>query len=81
MYFVYIVECVDKTLYCGYTNNLEKRLYSHNNSKNAAKYTKGRRPVNLAYFEIFENKGLALSREIEIKKLKRDQKLRLLYFK
>ena len=51
-YFVYLLKCADDTLYCGYTNNLEERIKSHNSSEKGAKYTKTRRPVNLYYFEI-----------------------------
>ncbi|MEK7539382.1 MAG: GIY-YIG nuclease family protein [Patescibacteria group bacterium] len=53
MYFTYILECADKSLYVGCTNNLEKRLEQHNNSKWGAHYTKIRRPVALKYSEIF----------------------------
>ena len=74
-YFVYIVECSDKTLYCGWTNNLEKRLLSHNTLKSGAKYTRGRRPVILSYFEIYKTKNQAMSREVCIKKMTRKKKL------
>jgi putative endonuclease len=74
MYFVYIVECADSTLYIGSTNDIEKRILSHNTSKVGAKYTRGRRPVILKYYESFETKSEALKREIEIKKFTRTQK-------
>lgn len=77
-YFVYLVECKDKTIYCGYTNNLDKRINNHNNSIKGAKYTKNRRPVRLIYFESFDNKSSALKREHFIKKLTRDEKLNLI---
>ena len=52
MYFFYIVRCSDNSLYCGQTNNLQKRIDEHNSSKTkSAKYTKIRRPVKLVYFE------------------------------
>ena len=73
-YFVYLLECSDKTLYCGYTTDLKKRVESHNNSKTGAKYTAGRRPVVLKYFEEFETLSEALKREWEIKKLSRGEK-------
>ncbi len=76
-YFVYILECADKTLYTGTTNNLEKRILSHNTSKIGAKYTRGRRPVVLKYFEDCKTKGAALKREAVIKKLTREEKLKL----
>ncbi len=50
-YFVYILECKDKTFYVESTNDLEKRVYSHNNLKSGAHYTKIRRPVVLKYFK------------------------------
>ncbi|WP_240649006.1 GIY-YIG nuclease family protein [Anaerosphaera multitolerans] len=76
-YFVYIVQCSDGTLYTGYTNNLEKRIQTHNEKK-GAKYTKSRTPVKLKYFESFEDKSKAMKREYEIKKLKREEKLTLI---
>lgn len=76
-YFIYLVECIDKTIYCGYTNNLEKRVKAHNSSKNGAKYTKARRPVKLIYTECFPTKSEAMKREYEIKQLTRNQKLEL----
>lgn len=74
MYYVYLVECVDKTLYCGYTTDIEKRIFDHNNSKRGAKYTSTRRPVKLVYKEEFSNLNDALKREFQIKRLKRVQK-------
>ena len=74
MYFVYILECSDKSLYVGCTNNLERRLFQHNNSKKGAHYTKIRRPVVLKYFEACKNYSVARKREGEIKRLTRDKK-------
>ena len=54
-YFVYILECADKSFYIGCTNNLEKRLKQHNDSRWGAHYTKIRRPVELIYSENFKN--------------------------
>ena len=53
MNYTYLLKCADDTLYCGWTNPLDKRLKAHNDGK-GAKYTKARRPVSLAYYEIFE---------------------------
>ncbi len=78
MYFVYILECKDKTLYTGYTNDLKKRLDHHNHSKQGAHYTKIRRPVKLLYSENFPTLKEALSREYSIKKLTRAEKLKLI---
>ncbi len=78
MYFVYIVECADSTLYIGSTNDIEKRVLNHNTSKFGAKYTKARRPVVLKYSETFETKSEALKRECKIKTYTRLQKLELI---
>lgn len=76
-YFVYILLCKDGTLYTGSTNDIEKRVHTHNTSKTGAKYTKSRRPVKLVYSEEFENKSEALKREAAIKKLSKVEKLHL----
>lgn len=76
MHYIYIVECRDNTLYTGYTTDLDKRIKTHN-SKKGAKYTRGRTPVVLKYYEEFDNKADAAKRESQIKKLKRAKKLRL----
>ena len=75
--YVYMIRCKDNTLYTGWTNDLYKRIKSHNNG-NGAKYTKYRGPVELVYYETFDNKSEALKREIEIKKLTRIEKLDLI---
>lgn len=77
MNYVYILKCKDNTLYTGYTNDLEKRVKTHNEGK-GAKYTKCRRPCKLVYYEECETKNEALSREAQIKKLKREDKLKLI---
>ncbi|WP_419773802.1 GIY-YIG nuclease family protein [Halarcobacter sp.] len=76
-YFVYILECSDKSLYTGITTDVKKRLDEHNTSEKGAKYTKARRPVTLIYFEKSENRSSASKREYEIKKLSRTRKLQL----
>lgn len=75
MFVVYILECSDKTLYIGSTNNLEKRLDQHNNLKSGAHYTKIRRPVVLKYKEIVPTLAEARGREAEIKRWTRSKKL------
>lgn len=75
--YTYILKCADGSLYCGWTNNLEKRLSAHN-AGTASKYTRTRRPVELAYFEQFETKHEAMSREYHIKRLTREEKLKLI---
>ena len=77
MHYIYIVECSDKTLYTGYTNDLDKRMKAHNQKK-GAKYTRGRTPVILMYYEEFDNKIDAMKREAKIKKLRRAKKQKLI---
>lgn len=77
MYYTYILECADRTLYCGYTTDLRRRLSEHN-SGTGAKYTRARLPVKLAYYEEFSELSPALKRECEIKKLTRAEKLNLI---
>lgn len=75
--YTYILKCSDNTLYTGWTNNLEKRLLAHLNGK-GAKYTRGRLPVKLVYFETFEDKKSAMKREYIIKQMSRKEKLLLI---
>ncbi len=77
MNYTYIVKCADGTYYTGWTNQLEKRLKAHNEGK-GAKYTKNRGPVELVYYEAFETKQEAMSREWQIKQLSRTQKKALI---
>lgn len=76
-YFTYILKCADNTLYTGYTDDIEKRVFVHNSGK-GAKYTRARLPVSLLYFEEFQSKSDALKREAQIKKLSRTKKLELI---
>lgn len=77
MNYVYILKCVDNTLYTGWTNNLAKRIKAHNSGK-GAKYTRPRLPVELVYYEEFEDKITAMKREYAIKQLPRTKKLELI---
>lgn len=77
MNYTYLVECADGSLYCGWTNDLEKRIADHNDGK-GGKYTRSRLPVKLVYFEEFETKEEAMSREWHIKELSREEKLKLI---
>ena len=74
---VYIVQCADGTLYTGWTTDLEARMNAHNKGE-GAKYTRGRGPVQLVYSECWEDRGQALRREHQIKKLKRADKWKLI---
>ncbi len=75
--YTYILECADGTLYTGWTNDLEKRLAAHNAGQ-GAKYTRGRGPVRLRYYEVFTDKEAALRREASLKRLSRTEKLALI---
>ena len=77
MNYTYIVECADGSLYCGWTNDLEKRIADHNDGK-GGKYTRSRLPVKLVYFEEFETKEEAMSREWHIKELSREENLKII---
>lgn len=72
----YLLRCADDTLYCGITNDLEKRLLAHNAGE-GAKYTRGRGPLVLLYSESCADKSAALKRELQIKRLARAEKLAL----
>ncbi|WP_414045441.1 GIY-YIG nuclease family protein [Macrococcus equi] len=76
-HFIYILECSDGSLYTGYTNDLDKRLDTHNAGK-GAKYTRMRLPVKRVYEEIFHTKREAMQREYAIKQLTRSQKIKLI---
>ena len=75
--YTYILKCIDETLYCGWTNDLEKRLKAHNSGK-GTKYTRSRLPVTLVYYEEFETAKEAQKREYQIKNLSRKEKLKLI---
>lgn len=77
MFYVYMVKCKDDTLYTGYTNNIDKRIETHNQGL-GAKYTRGRIPVKLVYYEEHPNKNDALKRECYIKSLTKSKKLILI---
>ncbi len=68
-YFVYLVQCADQSLYCGYTKDLKRRVAEHNDSKKGAKYTRAKRPVELVYAEAHATLSEALKREYQIKRL------------
>ncbi|HBP51421.1 MAG: Excinuclease ABC C subunit domain protein [Candidatus Shapirobacteria bacterium GW2011_GWE1_38_10] len=78
MYFVYILQCNDNTLYTGVTTDLERRVKEHNDLKLGAKYTKIRRPVKLVYSKEFADRSTAMIEEARIKKLNRNEKLEII---
>lgn len=75
-HYVYFARCSDNTLYAGYTTDLNKREELHNEGK-GARYTRGRRPVEIVYYEEFETKSAAMKREYELKHLSKKDKERL----
>lgn len=77
MNYVYILRCSDGSLYCGWTTDLQGRLRKHNQGK-GARYTRSRLPVEMIYHETYADRHEALSREWQIKQMKREDKLRLI---
>ena len=79
IYYVYMVQCVDKTLYTGIATDIERRIKEHNESDKGAKYTRVRRPVVLVYQEVYPDRSSASKREYAIKKtMTRKEKLQLI---
>ncbi|MDA8639646.1 GIY-YIG nuclease family protein [Flavobacteriaceae bacterium] len=77
-WWVYLVICSDGSLYTGITTNVERRISEHNTSKKGAKYTRNKRPVRLVYSEAQSDRSTASKREYFIKKLSREEKLKLI---
>ena len=77
MNFAYLLRCRDGSMYAGWTNDLEARVKAHNAGE-GAKYTRSRRPVELVYYEEFETREEATSREWHLKRLSRREKLALI---
>lgn len=77
MNYTYILRCADGTFYTGWTVDLQSRLKAHNNGS-GAKYTRSRRPVELVYYEIYEEKQEAMRREYAIKQMTRREKMKLI---
>jgi len=77
MYFVYLLQCCDNSIYTGITNDLERRFAEHKNKK-GGHYTSSRNVEKIIHTEEFATKSEALKREAEIKSWKRDKKLALI---
>ena len=77
MWYLYILQCGDGSLYTGITTDVEKRLEAHRSGK-GAKYTRGRLPLALKYREACGTHSDALKRELEVKRLSREEKLALI---
>ncbi|MFW9949511.1 MAG: GIY-YIG nuclease family protein [Candidatus Thorarchaeota archaeon] len=81
LYYVYILETIAKNnkkrFYTGYTNNLDRRLNEHKQGI-GAKFCRGKKKINLSYFETFTERKLAMRRELEIKRMSKVQKRELI---
>jgi putative endonuclease len=78
LYYLYILECQDKTLYTGITTDLQRRIREHNNRKVGAKYTRGRRPVKLVFSKKFKSRSAAQKEESRIKKMTSMEKIEII---
>jgi len=76
MAFVYLLRCADDSLYCGWTNDVERRVAAHASGA-ASRYTRSRRPVELVFVAPVADRSAALREEARIKRLSRAEKLRL----
>lgn len=75
-FWVYMLRCKDNSFYTGYTSDIDRRIVQHN-AGIGSRYTRGRRPVQLAWFEILDTKREAMRKELAVKKLSRSKKLEL----
>ncbi len=78
MYHLYILKCVDGTLYTGITTDLKRRVLEHNSKTLGAKYTLSRQPVKLVYSKKLKDRSTASKEEARIKNLKRSDKMKLI---
>lgn len=76
-YYIYVILTKDDTLYCGYTDDVEKRFAAHLAGK-GAKYTRAHKPDKIIYTACFDTKSEAMKEEYRIKHLKREEKLEFL---
>ncbi|MFH0714335.1 MAG: GIY-YIG nuclease family protein [Candidatus Diapherotrites archaeon] len=75
-YFVYLLECKDKSLYCGIAKDVKKRLAEHEKGK-GSRFVRSRLPAKIVYTEKAKTRSKALKREAQIKKMKREKKREL----
>ena len=78
IWYVYILQCADSTFYTGTTTDVERRLHEHNHTRQAAAYTRARRPVQVVHTERLSTRAAAYRREAEIKSLTHSQKRQLI---
>ena len=78
-WYVYLLRCGDGSLYTGVARDLQRRLQQHNGElAGGSRYTRGRRPVELLWSDTAPDRSAAQRREVSIKKLRREEKMRLL---
>ncbi|WP_313385215.1 GIY-YIG nuclease family protein [Chishuiella sp.] len=77
-YYVYIIECSDKSFYVGVTNDILKRFSEHQNNNDYKSYTFNRKPLKLVFFTSFSNIEMAIEKEKQIKKWSRNKKIALI---
>lgn len=78
MYFIYLLQCADKSIYTGITTNVERRLKEHKEGT-ASNYTRAHKAIKILYVEKHKNRSSASKREAEIKKWSRDRKLEFIF--
>jgi putative endonuclease len=78
MWHLYILQCSDRTFYTGITTDVDRRVNEHNSMPVGAKYTRCRRPVELVYAKRFKTRQLAMKEELRVKKLAREDKMKLI---
>ena len=74
MWYMYVVQCSDETLYTGITTDIQRRIREHNHSKRGAKYTRRRRPTKIILLEPHPDRSSAMRAENKFKRLTRKQK-------
>jgi putative endonuclease len=77
-WYMYVVECADETLYTGITTDVSRRVHEHNHTKQGARYTRARRPVELVGVWSYSNRSEAASSEYAFKDLDRSEKVEML---
>jgi putative endonuclease len=77
MYYVYLIECRDRTIYTGITTDIQRRFKEHDSGKGGA-YTRSKKVKKVLYTEQYIDRSSALKREAEIKSWRREKKLTLI---
>ncbi len=77
-WYVYVIRSSDDSLYTGITTDVQRRFKEHCGTQKGARYFRGRQPLEVVYRESHPDRGSALRREADIKKLTREQKLKVI---